>query len=74
MTIEYFFTLITVLVFSVYFRNLKFLKIKNKLLIYSQSELNALSLQFTLDAIYPQEESNLIDGLRKRTRYGRPGT
>jgi hypothetical protein len=37
-----------------------------------QSDLKALSLQFTLDAIYSQEENNLIDGLRKRTRYGRP--
>ncbi len=37
-----------------------------------QSDLKALSLQYTLDAIYSQEDNRFIDGLRKRTRYGRP--
>jgi len=37
-----------------------------------QSDLKSISLHLTLDAIYSQEENHMIDGLRKRTRYGRP--
>jgi predicted ferric reductase len=37
-----------------------------------QSDLRSVSLQITLDAIFSQEESSLIDGLRKRTHHGRP--
>lgn len=37
-----------------------------------QSDLRAVSLQITLDAIFSQEESSHIDGLRKRTHHGRP--
>lgn len=37
-----------------------------------QSDLRSVSLQMTLDAIFSEEESSLIDGLRKRTHHGRP--
>ncbi|CAF0736842.1 unnamed protein product [Brachionus calyciflorus] len=37
-----------------------------------QSDLRTIGLHLTLDALYSQEESSLVDGLRQRTRYGRP--
>ena len=37
-----------------------------------QSDLKTISLQYTIDCLFSEEESSLIDGLRKRTNYGRP--
>ena len=37
-----------------------------------KSDLRTIGLHFTIDALFSQEESSLIDGLRKRTHYGRP--
>lgn len=37
-----------------------------------QSDLKSISLHLTLDALYSKEDSHLIDGLKKRTHYGRP--
>lgn len=37
-----------------------------------QSDLRSISLHLTLDAICSQEDSHLIDGLKKRTHFGRP--
>lgn len=37
-----------------------------------QSDLRSIGLHLTLDAVFSQEESSLIDGLRQRTHYGRP--
>lgn len=37
-----------------------------------QSDLKTIGLHITLDAIFSQEESSLIDGLRQRTHSGRP--
>ena len=37
-----------------------------------QSDLKSISLHLSLDALYSKEDNSLIDGLRKRTRYGRP--
>lgn len=37
-----------------------------------QSDLRTIGLHITMDAILSQEESNLINGLKQRTHYGRP--
>lgn len=37
-----------------------------------QSDLKSIGLHLTLDAVFSQEESSLIEGLRQRTHYGRP--
>jgi ferredoxin-NADP reductase len=37
-----------------------------------QSDLKTISLQYTIDCLFSEEESHLVDGLRKRTYYGRP--
>jgi predicted ferric reductase len=37
-----------------------------------QSDLRTIGLHLTLDAICSKEESKLIDGLKKRTHFGRP--
>lgn len=37
-----------------------------------QSDLRTIGLHITLDAILSQEESNLVEGLKQRTHYGRP--
>jgi hypothetical protein len=37
-----------------------------------QSDLRSIGLHLTLDAICSQEQSHLIDGLKKRTHFGRP--
>ncbi len=37
-----------------------------------QSDLRSINLQLTLDAIFSEEETNMVDGLLQRTHYGRP--
>lgn len=37
-----------------------------------QSDMKTINLHLTLDAIFSQEESSLIDGLRQRSHSGRP--
>jgi predicted ferric reductase len=37
-----------------------------------QSDLRTIGLHLTLDAICSKEESHMIDGLKKRTHFGRP--
>ena len=37
-----------------------------------QSDLRGIGLHLTLDAICSKEESKLIDGMKKRTHFGRP--
>lgn len=37
-----------------------------------QSDLRTIGLHITLDAILSKEESDLVNGLKQRTHYGRP--
>jgi len=37
-----------------------------------QADLRSINLQLTLDAIFSEEETNMVEGLLQRTHYGRP--
>lgn len=37
-----------------------------------QSDLKTISLQYTIDCLFSEADSQLIEGLRQRTNYGRP--
>ena len=37
-----------------------------------QTDLKSIGLHMTLDVLYSEEDSRLIEGLKKRTHYGRP--
>ena len=37
-----------------------------------KSDLKTISLQYTIDCLFSEEDSQLVEGLRRRTNYGRP--
>ncbi len=39
---------------------------------HRQTDLKSIGLHMTLDVIYSEEDSRFIEGLKKRTHYGRP--